>query len=234
MKGKLFLLPMVIAEGSPEQTIPPSVIQTVKNLRNFLCENIRTARRYISSLKVHESIESLNFELLNKDTPSSELPRLLQRLELGEDVGLLSESGCPGVADPGAAAVRYAHSKCITVVPLVGPSSILLALMGSGFNGQQFAFHGYLPIDSKEIGTRIRELERESSSHGQTQIFIETPYRNNKLLSHLLHFLQPATMLCVAIDLTSENEKIISMPVGDWKTLGITFEKSPAVFLFLA
>lgn len=234
MKGKLFLLPTILADETQQAVIPPSVKESVKTIRYFLCENVRTARRYVSSLKVHDSIESLQFDVLDKDTNPQELPTLLAPIDEGKNIGVLSESGCPGVADPGAAAVFYAHQKKIRVIPLVGPSSILLALMASGLNGQRFAFHGYLPIDSKGASASIKEFERESKEKNQTQIFIETPYRTNALMAHLLKSLRPDTILCVAINLTSTNEKIISQSVGQWKKQPVTFEKEPAVFLFLA
>ena len=234
MKGKLFLLPTILADETQQAVIPPSVKESVKTIRYFLCENVRTARRYVSSLKVHDSIESLQFDVLDKDTNPQELHLLLAPIDEGKNIGVLSESGCPGVADPGAAAVSYAHQKNITVIPLVGPSSILLALMASGLNGQRFAFHGYLPIDSKGASASIKEFERESKEKNQTQIFIETPYRTNALMAHLLKSLRPDTILCVAINLTSTNEKIISQSVGQWRKQPVTFEKEPAVFLFLA
>lgn len=234
MKGKLFLIPTILAEGTQEAVTALSVRESVKTISYFLCENVRSARRFIRSLNIHASIESLQFELLDKDTKTGTLPKLLSPLNDGKNVGVLSESGCPGVADPGAVAIRYAHDHDITVVPLVGPSSVLLALMASGLNGQQFAFHGYLPVDSKEASNAIKTLERQSKEKNQTQIFIETPYRNNHLLAHLLKSLRPDTRLCVAVNLTSPKEKIICREVSQWKKRGVTFEKAPAVFLFLA
>ena len=233
-KGKLFLLPTILADGTQQDVIPLSVRESIKNLQFFLCEEVRTARRFISSLKVHDSIESLHFEILNKDTDPKELPELLAPLIAGHSVGILSESGCPGIADPGALAVAYAHQNNILIVPMVGPSSILLALMASGLNGQQFAFHGYLPIDSKNVAGSIRNLERESREKNQTQIFIETPYRNNALMSHLIKALHPTTRLCAAANLTAPSEKIICQEVGQWKERPVTFDKVPVVFLFLA
>ena len=190
-KGELFLLPTILAEETHQEVIPLSVKDAIKSLQFFLCEDVRTARRFISSLKVHDSIESLHFEILNKDSDPKDLPDLFAPIHEGHSLGVLSESGCPGIADPGAMAVAYAHQNDIIVVPLVGPSSILLALMASGLNGQQFAFHGYLPIDSKDVADRIRNLELESREKNQTQIFIETPYRNNALMAHLLKALRP-------------------------------------------
>lgn len=233
MKGNLFILPTILADGTQHEVIPISVANAIKNIHYYLCENIRTARRYVSSLKVHESIESLQFVLLDKDTPISLLPTLFVPILEGRNIGLLSESGCPGVADPGATAVAYAHTNNIRVIPLVGPSSILLALMASGLNGQHFAFHGYLPIDSKEAAITIKNLERESREKNQTQIFIETPHRNNALMAHLLKSLLPDTKLCVAVNLTSAAEKITSLEIRQWKKLQPSFEKVPAIYLFL-
>ena len=193
MKGKLFLLPTILAPDTQQATISASVTDAIKCTYYFLCENVRTARRYVSSLKLHDSIESLQFEVLDKDTKVDALAKLLEPIGKGKNIGLLSESGCPGVADPGALAVQFAHEHQITVVPLVGPSSILLALMASGLNGQQFTFHGYLPIDSKEAVATIKNLERESREKNQTQIFIETPYRNPALMGHLIKSLRPDT-----------------------------------------
>ena len=234
MKGKLFLIPTVLAEETQQEVIPLPVREAVKLTSYFLCENIRFARRYISSLKIHDSIESLRFEVLDKETKPETLASLLAPLLEGHNMGVISESGCPGIADPGSIAVHFAHKENITVVPLVGPSSILLALMASGMNGQKFAFHGYLPIDATDAIQSIKNLERESKEKNQTQIFIETPYRNNALLGHLLKALHPNTQLCIASQLTSPQEKIICQEVNQWKKHPITFEKEPAVFLFLA
>jgi 16S rRNA (cytidine1402-2'-O)-methyltransferase len=234
MKGSLFLLPTVLSDDTHLTVIPASVKDAIRSIRYFLCENVRTSRRYVSNLKVHDSIESLTFEVLNKDTEQKELARLLHPAQEGNDIGLMSEAGCPGVADPGALAVEYAHQKGIRVIPMVGPSSILLALMASGMNGQRFVFHGYLPIDSKESSDAITKLERESKEKNQTQIFIETPYRSKNLMTNLVKTLRSDTRLCVALNLTGSTEKIISRPVGQWKKNPVTIDKEPAVFLFLA
>ena len=232
--GKLYLIPNVIAGETASQVIPPHVRQALGGIQHFLAEDIRTARRYFSSLKLFDSIETLQFDTLNKDTKESELPTLMSPLFEGNNLGVVSESGCPGVADPGALAVRYAHQKNIQVIPLVGPSSVLLALMASGLNGQRFAFHGYLPIETKEAAQSILDLERESRKKNQTQIFIETPYRNNGILQTLISHLHSETTLCVALDLTSEYEKIIAKSVRDWKQASVELPKAPAIFLFLA
>jgi len=233
MKGKLYLIPAPISEDTLA-VIPIRVIEILRGLDSFLAEDIRTARRYLSSLKIYPSIEALQFQVLNKDTKESELGSLLRHLLEGKSIGILSESGCPGVADPGALAVKYAHQNNITVVPLVGPSSILLALKASGLNGQQFCFHGYLPIDGKDTAQKIKDLERESKAKNQTQIFIETPYRNNSLFDHLLKNLTPETRLTVALDITGKNEMIRTQKVNQWRNEKTEWPKTPAVFLFLA
>jgi len=233
IKGKIYLIPIPIAEDTLT-VIPEQVIQTLKSLEHFLVEDIRTARRYLSSLKIFESIESLHFQVLNKDTKESSLHELLKPLEEGKNIGIISESGCPGVADPGALAAKYAHQNNIVVVPLVGPSSILLALMASGLNGQHFAFHGYLPVEAKEAALKIKEFERESKTKNQTQIFIETPYRNNSLFDHFIKTLHPETLLTVAIDITGKGELIKTRKIIQWKNEKTEWPKTPAVFLFLA
>jgi 16S rRNA (cytidine1402-2'-O)-methyltransferase len=233
-KGKLYLIPNVISESTEVAVIPMGVKTVLKDLSHFLAEDIRTARRYLSSLNIYSSIEPLNFRVLNKDTTSQELSELMLPIKEGNDIGVLSESGCPGIADPGALAVEYAHQQNIQVVPLVGPSSILLALIASGLNGQQFAFHGYLPIDAKEATQKIKELEKESKAKKQTQIFIETPYRNNAVFDHFLKSLHNDTRLTVALNLTGINESIQTLSIIQWKKNKAAWPKSPAVFLFLA
>lgn len=233
-KGKLFLIPTVIADETQHQVIPASVLESLKGIQHFLAEDVRTARRYLSSLKIYESIEPLDFKILNKDTKEQELKELFAPVLDGKNLGILSESGCPGIADPGALAAKYAHQQNIEVVPLTGPSSILLSLMASGLNGQKFAFHGYLPIDSKDSIDAIKNLEKESRSKNQTQIFIETPYRNNQLVASLLKALHEDTLLCIAIDVTGKVESIKTKAVKHWKKDIPELPKSPAVFLFLA
>jgi 16S rRNA (cytidine1402-2'-O)-methyltransferase len=225
-------VPNIIAEGTQQKVIPPHVIEALKSIQHFLAEDIRTARRYLSSLKIYESVEILHFEVLNKDTKEIELIELMKPLQTGNHLGIISESGCPGVADPGALAVEYAHQKNIQVVPLVGPSSILLALMASGLNGQKFAFHGYLPVDGKEATKMIKELERESEQKNQTQLFIETPYRNNQVLGHLLNSLKADTLLSIALEITGANESIQTKTVKEWKVRKPSLPKEPAIFSF--
>jgi 16S rRNA (cytidine1402-2'-O)-methyltransferase len=231
--GKLFLIPTVIAENTQEAVIPASVRRELSTIQHFLAEDIRTARRYLSSLKIYSSIEALDFKVLNKDTAEAELNEMFAPAMEGKNLGVLSESGCPGVADPGALAVKYAHQNNIQVIPLTGPSSILLALMASGLNGQHFAFHGYLPIDSKESLAAIKEFEKESRTKNQTQIFIETPYRNNQVAINLIKALSPETLLCMAVDVTGTQESISMHPVKEWKRKALELPKLPAVFLFL-
>jgi len=228
----LFLVPNIIAEGTQQNVIPQQVVQTLKSIRYFLVEDARTARRYLSSLKIYDSIESLNIEVLDKDTKAEQLDELMKPLLTGNYMGIISESGCPGVADPGSMAVAYAHERNIQVVPLVGPSSILLGLMASGLNGQKFAFHGYLPVDGKEAIKTIKELERESELKNQTQIFIETPYRNNSVLDHLLNSLKPTMLLTIAVDINGFNENIRTKSVAEWKVAKPTLPKLPSLFLF--
>lgn len=228
------MIPNVIAEHTQDQVLTFQVKKILPQIRHFLAEDTRTARRYLSSLKIYESIEALQFSVLNKDTKESEIAEFFTPVFEGHNLGVISESGCPGVADPGALAVKFAHHHDVKVVPLVGPSSILLALMASGLNGQKFSFHGYLPIDGREAGKTIREMEKESGIKNQTQIFIETPYRNNALLQNLVKNLSGNTDLCIAVDLTGDSEFVYTRKVSAWRSQTIELPKKPAVFLFLA
>ncbi len=232
--GKLYLIPNIIADNTRDAVITSQIRSVLLRITHFLAEDVRSARRFLSSLKIYDSIEPLHFEVLDKDTDPSAIKSLLSPLLTGSDMGVISESGCPGIADPGAIAVRYAHENNIQVIPLVGPSSILLALMASGLNGQQFVFHGYLPIDAKEAERTIRNLERDSKQRNQTQIFIETPYRSNAIFQLLLKTLDKDTLLCTAANLTGENEEIKMAPVKKWRAANKVLSKDPAVFLFLA
>jgi 16S rRNA (cytidine1402-2'-O)-methyltransferase len=231
--GILYLIPTVIAENTHHSVIPSQVMDVLPTIQRFLAEDIRSARRYLSRLKVYSSIENLHFDVLDKNTPPNQLDQLLAPLKAGENIGVLSESGCPGVADPGALAVAFAHKHAIRVVPLVGPSSLLLALMASGLNGQRFAFHGYLPIDAKERGQAIKELEKESRQKKQTQLFIETPYRNQTVWNDLVKHLHDTTLLTLAYDLTGVAERIQTKTAGEWRKEQVTLEKLPCVFLLL-
>lgn len=232
--GNLFLIPTAIAAGTNDAAVSSHVKVQLSQIRNFLAEDIRTARRYLSSLKVYESIEALNFSTLNKDTRAEALKDLFSCVFEGLHLGVLSESGCPGIADPGALAVSFAHAHGIRVIPLVGPSSIVMALMASGLNGQRFAFHGYLPVQVQDASKAIREYERESRAKNQTQIFIETPYRNHALFGNLVRSLLPDTQLCLAVDITGPEEFILTKRVKEWRRQLPELGKNPTVFLFLA
>lgn len=233
-KGILYLIPTVIAEDTTDRVISDHVKNILKPIRFFLVEDIRTSRRFLSSLSIFDSIEQLYFNTLDKNTTEAELPQLMSPLLKGKPVAVISESGCPGVADPGSLAVKYAHEKGIKVEPLVGPSSILLALMASGLNGQRFSFNGYLPVEAREANQAIKKFENESKSRNQTQIFIETPYRNNALVKHLLDTLHDETLLCIAVNITGETESIKTQAVKAWKSSIPTLPREPALFLFLA
>lgn len=232
--GNLFLIPSPIAANTNDIVVTPQIMSMLPHIRHFLAEDLRTARRFLASLKVYGSVEGLSFSVLNKDTKEEELEGLFFPIRSGNHLGVLSEAGCPGVADPGALAANYAHRAGIRVVPLVGPSAILLALMASGMSGQHFSFHGYLPIQGKEVAKVIRDLEKESRLKNQTQIFIETPYRNKSLFENLVKNLGPETRLCVAADITGEGEFILTQSVKKWREQGVNLGKDPAVFLFLA
>lgn len=232
--GKLYLIPSTIAADTQDSVIGPHIREVLPGITHFLAEDLRTARRFLSSLKIYTTVENLHLEVLNKDTSEGALKDLMRPIMEGSHLGIISESGCPGIADPGALAVKYAHANRIRVIPLVGPSSILMALMASGLNGQRFAFQGYLPIEAKESTRTIKDLEKESRLKSQTQIFIETPYRTNALFRLLLQTLNPDTMLCVAADITGNSEDIKTYPVKKWKTLEKEWAKTPTVFLFLA
>jgi 16S rRNA (cytidine1402-2'-O)-methyltransferase len=230
-KGKLFLIPNVLAENTAQSIISPQIKEIITHTKVYLVENLRTARRYISSLKLGVNIEELHMEILDKDTAPETINRLMQPLLNGADMGIISEAGCPGIADPGALAVAHAHHKGIQVVPLSGPSSMFMALMASGFSGQSFAFHGYLPIDKKEKAQALRKLENESTKEKRAQIFMETPFRNNQLLEDILSTLAPQTKLCIAKNLTASDELVLTKTVEEWKKLPIDLHKIPTVFI---
>jgi 16S rRNA (cytidine1402-2'-O)-methyltransferase len=233
-RGTLFMIPSPIAEGDPKDVLPQNFGERIKHIRHFLPETPRTSRRFLSSLKIFPSIEQLSFEVLDRDTKEQDVRGLLKPLREGHDMGVLSDAGCPGVADPGALAAAYAHSIGAIVVPIVGPSSILLALMASGLNGQRFAFHGYLPVKKDQLEKAIRELERESRLKKQTQIFIETPYRNEAVMESLVRVCKPETLICAASDLSGKEERIITKAASKWVKNKPDLDKKPAVFLVMA
>lgn len=237
--GTLYLIPCTLGDTPAEQVLPAHVIAVARHLDHYIVEEPKTARRFLSALKHERPIQELHFTTLNEHTPASELDALLTPLLAGNDAGIISEAGCPGIADPGAELVNLAHRKNIRVIPLVGPSSILLALMASGMNGQSFAFHGYLPVAEAERNKAIASLEAESARRRQTQIFIETPYRNGKLFDALLQQCRPNTQLCIAADITLESELIQTRNIAQWKALGKSqsapeLHKRPCLFLLQA
>lgn len=229
--GKIYLIPIPLAPETHDKIVTRETVRLISQLNIYFVENVRTARRFISSLKTGKRIEDIRFIVLDKNTSQQEIYEHLEILERGEDVGVMSESGCPGIADPGAVAVALAHEKQIKVMPLAGPSSIVMALMASGFNGQQFTFHGYLPIDNSARKQKIKELEKEVFRSGYTQIFIETPYRNDKLVADLVQHLHSATKLCIAANITSDGEYIKTQSVAAWKKNRPAIGKVPAIFL---
>jgi len=233
--GTLYLIPCTLGDTPAERVLPQHAIDIARKLRHFVVEQPKTARHFLAALKPEQPIQSLHFATLNEHTVPGELAELLAPLLAGHDVGVISEAGCPGVADPGAELVNLAHRNGIRVVPLVGPSSILLALMASGLNGQRFAFHGYLPIAEEERKKAITTLEAESAKRKQTQLFIETPYRNEKLFSALLACCRPQTWLCVASDITLPGESIRTRSIAQWKSQPMPqLNKRPSMFLLLA
>lgn len=231
-KGTLYLFPVTLGSNeSIPQVIPAYNHEILHRTRVFIVENIRIARRFIKKTGHPLPIDKMQFFELNKHTAVETVDSFLQPAENGEDIGVLSDAGTPAVADPGAMIVNLAHRKNIRVVPLVGPNSIILALMASGFNGQQFYFHGYLPIEQNQRAKKIRELEQEAWRKSVSQLFIETPYRNNKMLNSLIKTCKPQTMLCVACDLTLPTEKIITHNMAGWEKETADFNKKPAVFI---
>lgn len=230
-KGILYLIPNVLVLETGLDMMAPVVKNVISATTYYLVEDFRTVRRYISSLKLGLNLEEIHMEKLDKKTPDPQVRKLLDPVLQGQDAGIISEAGCPGIADPGARAVAWAHQLGIRVVPLPGPSSMFLALMGSGFNGQAFTFHGYLPIDRKARIPVIRELEKTALQQGVTQLFMETPFRNNRLLEDLLDQLEANTLLCIASELTGEGEMIRTRKVADWRKEKPDLHKIPAVFL---
>jgi len=231
--ASLYLIPTTLGESETTHVIPSDVSAIIRNIKYFIVENIRTARRYLRKLDPQLDIDQLQFFELNQHTDHQIVESYLNPVSEGYDVGIISEAGCPGIADPGADVVKYAHIRRIRVVPLVGPSSILLSLMASGMNGQNFAFIGYIPVKPAERIKAIKEIERKSGIENQTQIFIEAPYRNNPLLNDLIKTLNDQTRLCVACDLTLETEYIKSQTVALWKREIPDLNKRPAIFLVL-
>ncbi len=231
IKAKLYLIPTTLGEVDPLASIPASVYSIVNDIDEYLVENEKWARQYLKKLGIKKPLQEIKLHLLNKHTDFAALAESMQCLKQGKNLGVISEAGCPGIADPGAEAVKWAHQQNIEVVPMVGPSSILLALMASGFNGQSFAFQGYLPIDRSERVRKIKELEKIIQSQHQTQLFIETPFRNNHLVEDLLKNCSNHTLLCIAVDISLPSEMIKTKSIGEWKRQVPNLHKRPAIFL---
>ncbi|MAW94634.1 MULTISPECIES: SAM-dependent methyltransferase [unclassified Leeuwenhoekiella] len=232
--GKLYLIPVTLGDTNPLDVMPQQVQSLITAIDEYIVENEKTARRFIKEIYPQKSQPSLLLHPLNKHTDPIEIPSYLDACIAGKNIGLMSEAGVPGVADPGSEVVRIAHEKGIQVVPLVGPSSILMAVMASGMNGQNFAFNGYLPIDLKERRNELKRLERVSKDYNQSQLFIETPYRNGKMLDEICNTLQSSTRLCIACDITLPTEFIKTQPILDWKRTTIDLHKRPAIFIIHA
>lgn len=229
--GKLYLIPTDLGDDPVWEVLPASIKKIIDLTNDYIVENEKSARRFIKKIHPEKSQPSLQLRILNKFTLASEKSSFLNACKEGRPMGLLSEAGCPAVADPGSDIVMLAHQNKIQVVPLVGPSSIIMALMGSGMNGQSFAFNGYLPIDKDKRKMELKRLEKLSSDQNQSQMFIETPYRNNKMLEDLCTTLHPQTRVCVACDLTLASEYIKTYHVSDWKHIKVDLHKRPAIFI---
>jgi 16S rRNA (cytidine1402-2'-O)-methyltransferase len=232
---KVYLIPNELSEDTAERYIPEVVKDTLLSLRIIFCEDARTTRRFIGKLlRGKVSVEEYVLFELTKATTNQQLIDQINQIENPSEVGIISDAGCPGIADPGSLLVAWAHKNAVQVVPLPGPSSILLAIMASGLNGQSFAFNGYLPIDRQERKKRIKELERMSKTMHQTQLFIETPYRNDKMLDDLIDVCEKSTLLTISVDLTGVSERIVTKPVSQWEKGELVLGKRPTMFGFLA
>ena len=233
--GILYLIPVTLGDDNIAQALPANVVAIAQQLDTFVVETEKPARHFLSTIKTIKPVRELALHLLNEHTEDKALPDLLKPLLAGKDVGLMSDAGCPAVADPGARLVALAHQKGIRIVPLVGPSSILLGLMASGLNGQQFAFLGYLPVDKTERNQKLKEIENRAQTHNETQIFIETPYRNMHMLEAILSTCNANTRLCVASQVSLPDEMIVTKTIGGWKQSTLPdLHKKPMVFLLLA
>ena len=230
----LYLIPTLLADDTVSQVLPPTIREVIEKTDTYFVENVRSARRFISGLKTSRVIDETTFFDLDKDTPPTDTRRQIQELtERKRNAGVLSEAGCPGVADPGAVIVGMAHTLGWRVEPLVGPSSILLALMASGMSGQSFVFHGYIPIERQDRARTLRHLEKEAQTRQQTQIFMETPYRNDALFADVVANCQPNTRLCVACNLTAPDAFVRTLSIREWKSQVPDLRKKPTVFLLL-
>lgn len=229
--GTLYLIPVMLGDNPSDEVLPMKVVRIIELIDTYVVENSKVARKFIKAIVPTKSQPSLHLFELNKHTDSKEINSFIQPLLEGKNMGLMSDAGCPGVADPGAVVVKLAHEKGIKVVPLVGPSSILLSMMGSGMNGQSFTFNGYLPIDKSDKKTMLKNLEKWSFERDQSQIFIETPYRNNQLLEEMTQILHPNTLLCIACDITLPTEFIQTKTISYWKKNKPELHKRPCIFI---
>lgn len=234
MKGKLYLIPSPLGDNEPAEVIPAPTLELLQHIGTFVVEEVRTARRYLSKAGLKGHIAELEFHELNEHTTQAEVEALASLFDDGRYVGLITEAGLPAVADPGSALVALCHRHGITVVPHVGPSSLMLALMASGLNGQSFAFNGYLPAKTDERRTAIKSIEKISQAHKQTQLFIETPYRNDSMFADLLQVCQPSTRICIAANITMPDAYIMTKKVSEWRKENLIIGKRPCVFLMLA
>lgn len=232
--AKLYLFPVPLSADTVQRVLPAYNTEILREIKYFIVENVRSARRFLKQCDKGIEIDSLTFFTLNEQTKPEELPEMVKPLDEGKSMGVISEAGCPAIADPGADVVAIAQRKGIEVVPLVGPSSILMSLMGSGFNGQSFAFNGYLPIEKGARGVKLKELERRILRERQTQIFIETPYRNNKLIAELCATLPGNMLLCVASDITGERQTIKTRKLSAWAKAKYDYDKIPTIFLLFS
>jgi len=233
--GILYLIPVTLGDDNISNVLPADVISIAQQLDSFVVESEKSARHFLSAIKTLLPVRQLSLNLLNEHTEDQDVAALLAPLLAGKNIGLMSDAGCPGIADPGAKLVALAHQKGIRVVPFVGPSSILLSLMASGLNGQQFAFLGYLPVDKTQRNQKLKEIEKRSLSHKETQLFIETPYRNQHMLEAILSNCQPNTRLCVACDISLATEMIVTKTISSWKNTTLPdLHKRPTIFLVLA
>lgn len=231
METALYLLPVTLGDAPVEQVLPAYNKEIILGIKHFIVEDVRSARRFLKKVEASINIDELTFYPLNKHTSPDDLSGYLKPLQEGHSMGVISEAGCPAVADPGADVVAMAQRKNLKVVPLVGPSSIILSVMGSGFNGQSFAFHGYLPIEAADRIKRLKELEGRIYSENQTQLFIETPYRNNKMMEDIVKTCRPQTKLCIAANITCEGEYIHTKTIREWKGHLPDLTKVPCIFL---
>ena len=235
MNGRIYMIPNTLGESPIEFNFPPDNIRIINSIKFFIVEDVRTARRFLKKINREIDIDSLTFSVLAKHTLESDVPKFLKPAAEGNDIGIISEAGCPGVADPGADAVAIAHRMGLRVIPLIGPSSILLAMMASGMNGQNFAFAGYLPVDKGDSIKSLKKLEERSARENQAQLFIETPYRNQKMLQDIVANLRPGTRLCVACNVTCQDEMIVTKTIAQWRKESLPdLNKRPTIFIVQA